>query len=142
MTEPSASATLSDSPSPKPDPKPTKSPADPIATIVSLVLLICSAAQLPSKLGISTQVLVSFGGLVVLIAAIARGVIELRKGGSFPLQDKIAAAIGLLTGLVAAAGGPIIALDPDLVATLASALATSFAMRRTVKGTPTKAEGA
>jgi hypothetical protein len=121
---------MTDAPTP---PTPRTSMADPAYATAAFIVSILSAAGLPSKLGLSTTVLMAGGGLLVAVLAIGRGVIDARAGRPVALQDKIATGLGALVALLVALGLPIQTLDADTTMAIASAAASAFALRRATK---------
>jgi predicted MFS family arabinose efflux permease len=113
--------------------EPSKTIADPIAAMLSIIFGMLSASGLPSTLGISTTMLMATGGIVVALAALGRSVWHWRRGEAVALQDKIAAFLGAIVAAATAGGLPVNQISPDLVGAAAATLATIFTTRRAVK---------
>lgn len=118
---------------PLPKPPPSKTIADPIAAIVSILFGILAASGLLSQIHMTTAMLMALGGAFVAVMAFGRAVWHWRRGEAVALQDKIAALLGSAVTIATAAGLPVNQLSPDLVGAIAAMVATVFTTRRAVK---------
>lgn len=130
--DPEADTQVEPIPPPLPDgPGPAKSKADPVYAIVMFVMAIVSAGGLPSKLHLTTAMLMAIGGAIIAVAGVGRATYDVVKlGRKIALQDKIAVAIGAIAALLVAFGVPVGELDPDITMTVATAIASGIALHR------------
>lgn len=126
---------------------------DRIAALVSLVAALLAGTGLPSKLGMTPQLVTVIGGLVVGFAATFRATMEMiaawrmnllrRIRGEEPLpvapnwRDIVGAFLGVMAIGLGIEGVAVDQLDPDALAGLSSICAAAFAWQRGGGGGPT-----
>ena len=125
---------------------------DRIAALVGLVAALLAGSGLPSKLGMSPQLVTVVGGLLVGFAATFRATMEMlvtwranilrriRGEALLPVEPNWRDIVGAMLGCVAIGlgieGVAVDQLDPDALASLSSLAAAAFAWQRGGGGGP------
>lgn len=116
----------------------TPTSADPIAAIVSIVVMMLSALQIPEALHMTAAQVTGIGSAVVLVAGAGRAIWHWRRGEVVNLQDPIAAALGGIVLTASIFGLPNAAeIDGSTIAMIASAITGALSIWRTNQERPT-----
>lgn len=112
---------------------------DRIVALVALVAALLAGSGLPSKLGMTPQMVTIVGGLLVGLAAVARALLGTKwSAGERPnWRDILGAFMGVVAIGLGIDGVAVDRLDPDVFAGLSSLAAMLFAWQRGGGGGPT-----